>query len=309
VIGVEGDPLHALAQAVGRMDATGRTVVACNLLVGLAVVVDLGPLRRHPPPGPARAASLLVTVAGWLVLGVPFAALLAITWGVWARLAPDALRQLWQDHPLLGFLACFVVVDAVAFVYHLVGHRTRLGWASHRVHHLGATYDMTLVLRQPWFPVHGLAVLPLTALAGFDLGVASACSALSIAYQALQHTNRTWGLGPLEVVLVSGRAHRHHHLVGGDDRNLGAVLCVWDRVLGTRHAGPVPVEGPFGAGEAEPLNPLGIQLQGWRRVIGGPPGTSQPARHEAAPLEEIRRDGHGRGENRRDENRSGRAAR
>ena len=54
---------------------------------------------------------------------------------------------------------------------------------------------MTLVLRQPWLPVHGLVIIPLTALAGFPFEMAAACSAISIAYQALQHTSRSWSVG------------------------------------------------------------------------------------------------------------------
>ena len=95
---------------------------------------------------------------------------------------------------------------------------------------------MTLVLRQPWLPVHGLVILPLTALAGFPFGMAAACSSISIAYQALQHTSRSWSLGRWDALFVSGRAHRRHHVVdrGIDGAvNLGMVFSVWDRVLGT----------------------------------------------------------------------------
>ena len=172
--------------------------------------------------------------------------------------------RVWSAFPPLAFVACFVVVDAVAYLYHWVGHHTRVGWASHRVHHLGETFDMTLVLRQPWLPVHGLVIIPLTALAGFPFEMAAACSAISIAYQALQHTSRSWSLGRWDAVLVSGRAHRRHHVVDSGAVNLGMVFSVWDRALGTWRADAVDEDATYGVGAPEPVSALASQLDGWR---------------------------------------------
>ena len=129
------------------------------------------------------------------MLAPPFAWIVAQVWSSLGALAPPSLVHVWHAFPPAAWVVCFVVVDAVAYLYHWVGHHTRVGWASHRVHHLGETYDMTLVLRQPWLPVHGLVILPLTALAGFPFEMAAACSSISIAYQALQHTSRSWSVG------------------------------------------------------------------------------------------------------------------
>ncbi len=180
-----------------------------------------------------------------------------------------------------AFVACFVAVDLVAYLYHLSGHRTQVGWASHRVHHLGPDFDMSLALRQPWLPVHGLFVVPLPAIGGFSLEMVAACSAISLAYQAVQHTSREWRLGALEVVLVSGRAHRHHHSIDGDVANLGAVLSVWDRAFGTLRSGPVAPGALFGSGEPEPINPLRIQTDGWRRLVSGASRTGEAVKDQA----------------------------
>jgi sterol desaturase/sphingolipid hydroxylase (fatty acid hydroxylase superfamily) len=195
---------------------------------------------------------------------VPFAAVLHVVWEVGRSFSPAGLTALWASHPILAAVVCFVVVDGVAYLYHWVGHHTRIGWASHRVHHLGESFDMGLVLRQPWLPVHGLAIVPLTALAGFPFELAAACSAISLAYLAVQHTSRSWALGPLEEVLVSGRAHRHHHLLDGAGANLGAVLSVWDRLVGTRRQPSVDPTACYGVGEPEPIDAVGNQLDGWR---------------------------------------------
>jgi sterol desaturase/sphingolipid hydroxylase (fatty acid hydroxylase superfamily) len=257
-----------LADAFGRLAVETRVALGAYLLIGVVLVVDL---TRHRRPAGARAASLAVTATGALLVAVPVAAVLAGEWAVLGRLAPDALSSTWSRHPVLAAVVCFVVVDLVAYAYHRVGHGTRVGWASHRVHHLGRSFDMTLVLRQPWLPVHGLAIVPLTALAGFPLALAAACSSISLAYQAVQQTSGAWSLGCLDAVLVSGRAHRHHHDVEGGARELGAVLRVWDHLFCTAVADLRCEVLEVGTGEPEPLSPLRVQLDGWRAVAGRRP--------------------------------------
>ena len=160
--------LRAVADAISTLGPVGRVTVACYLVILVAVVVDLAAAGLHREPLPrARVRSLLVTISVALVLAPPFAWIVALLWSALGSLAPPSLVHVWGAFPALAFVACFVVVDAVAYLYHWVGHHTRVGWASHRVHHLGETFDMTLVLRQPWLPVHGLVIIPLTALAGF----------------------------------------------------------------------------------------------------------------------------------------------
>ena len=214
----------------------------------------------------ARVVSLLVTISVALVLAPPFAWIVAQVWSSLGALAPPSLVHVWRAFPPAAWVVCFVVVDAVAYLYHWVGHHTRVGWASHRVHHLGETYDMTLVLRQPWIPVHGLVILPLTALAGFPFEMAAACSSISIAYQALQHTSRSWSVGRWDAVLVSGRAHRRHHVVDTRAVNLGMVFSVWDRVLGTWSDDAVEPDATYGVGNPEPESAIAMQVDGWRRV-------------------------------------------
>ena len=209
------------------------------------------------------------------MLAVPFAGIVSLLWSTLGRLAPPSLMHVWSAFPRSAFVACFVVVDAVAYLYHWVGHHTRVGWASHRVHHLGETFDMTLVLRQPWLPVHGLVIIPLTALFGFSFEMAAACSAISIAYQALQHTSRSWSVGRWDALLVSGRAHRRHHVVDSGAVNLGMVFSVWDRALGTWRADAVDEDAAYGVGALEPMSALALQLEGWRRAAAATALSSQ----------------------------------
>jgi sterol desaturase/sphingolipid hydroxylase (fatty acid hydroxylase superfamily) len=256
------DDMRALADAITSLGPAGRITLACYLLIGVAVVIEVTALRING----GRARSLAITISVALVLGMPLAWVTALLWSWLETLAPSNLVQTWRAAPALAALACFVVVDAVPYLYHWAGHHTRIGWASHRVHHLGETFDMTLVLRQPWLPLHGLAIVPLTALAGFPFGIAAACTSISIAYQALQHTSRSWTAGPFERVVVSGRTHRRHHVVECGAVNLGTVFNVWDKALGTWSDEPVGAHASYGVGEPEPQSPIEAQLDGWRRT-------------------------------------------
>jgi sterol desaturase/sphingolipid hydroxylase (fatty acid hydroxylase superfamily) len=286
-----------VAAAFGGLGWPGGVVLGTYVLVGVVVVIEaIAAVDRSPDlrRTARRGSALAVTLGGSLVAALPLSAVIAGLWVVLGHLAPVAVTGWWADHRLVELIVCFVLWDLAAYAYHRVGHRTRVGWASHRVHHLGQTYDMGLVLRQPWFPVHGLVVLPWLALAGFSFEAAAVCSALSIGYQALQHTSAEWRWpAPLEAVLVSGRAHRHHHLVDGGDANLGAVFTVWDRLFGTHVPGPMPSGGrevadraspEFGVGAPEPLNPLRIQLDGWLalRRPGHPSVPHPPSTHDGS---------------------------
>jgi sterol desaturase/sphingolipid hydroxylase (fatty acid hydroxylase superfamily) len=264
--------LRALADSISAIGPAGRVTLACYLVILIAVVVDLAVTGLHREPLPrARVVSLFVTISVALVLAPPFAWIVALLWSALERVAPPSLVHVWSALPALAFIACFVVVDAVAYLYHWVGHHSRVGWASHRVHHLGETFDMTLVLRQPWLPVHGLVIIPLTALAGFSFEIAAACSSISIAYQALQHSSRSWSLGRWDAVLVSGRAHRRHHVVDSGAVNLGMVFSVWDRALGTWRGATVDDDATYGIGEPEPVSALAVQVDGWRRAAATRP--------------------------------------
>ena len=224
-----------------------------------------------------------MTAVGAVAAAVPVSLALAALWRTVGRVAPDPVAQWWAQHRAVELLTCFVAWDLVAYLYHRVGHRTRVGWASHRVHHLGETYDMGLVLRQPWFPVHGLFVLPWLAAAGFSFEVAAVCSTLSIGFQAVQHTRRQWRWpAPLDRVLVSAEAHRHHHVVDGAGVNLGAVLLVWDRWFGTHAPGAAPAGATFGTGTPEPLDPLRAQLEGWALLRRRPYQATVPASASSA---------------------------
>ena len=241
-----------------------------------AVAAEVAWLARDPGPVRARVLRSAATgagmAAGAAVVGVGYTVVLRVLWGLVAQARWEPAADLWRAHPVAGALAAFVVWDLAGWVYHLVGHRTRVGWAAHQVHHSGPDYDLTLGLRQTWAPFHGLLLHPLVALAGFDFRVAAVCAAISNCWQLLEHTSLPvrfprW----VEAVVMTPAAHRHHHGRRGGTVNLGPVLTVWDRLAGTWVPAHAPAPAAYGPARPAPANPVLVEAAGWVQLLRSRP--------------------------------------
>ncbi len=145
----------------------------------------------------------------------------------------------WSATPALQWVLGIVLYDLTYYWWHRFTHETRIGWATHVVHHQSEDFNLGVALRQSvtvWvfgFPFH----LPL-AILGIDPVVYAGAAGLSLLYQFWIHTERIRTLGPLELVLNTPSHHRVHHAVDRLylDRNYGAILIVWDRLFGTFQA-------------------------------------------------------------------------
>ncbi len=250
------------------------------------VALEVAWLARRAGPTRSRvlrsAATATTMAAGAFAVGILYTALFRSLWETLAGLRWEPAAAFWRAHPVVGSLATFVAWDFSGWLYHLIGHRTRVGWAAHQPHHSGQDYDATLGLRQSWAPFHGLVHHPLLALAGFDFRVVVVCAAVSNCWQVLEHTSLPirfprW----FEAVVMTPAAHRHHHGRDGGLVNVGPFLTVWDRLSGT-WVGP-DVEPPLAYGPARPAsaNPVAVELAGWLALAGL--RTPRRARSGAAP--------------------------
>jgi sterol desaturase/sphingolipid hydroxylase (fatty acid hydroxylase superfamily) len=225
-------------------------------------------------PGRARSRVLRSTAtattmaAGALLVGVAYTAVFRVLWSAVATQRWEVAATFWQDHPVAGAVATFVAWDLSGWLYHLIGHRTRVGWAAHQAHHSGPDYDATVGLRQSWAPFHGLLHHPLLALAGFDLRVVIVCAAVSNCWQVLEHTSLPvrfprW----FEAVVMTPAAHRHHHGRTGNLVNLGPFLTCWDRLAGTWVSTDSPPPSAYGPAGPVRTNPVAIELAGWVALL------------------------------------------
>ncbi|HEX2052430.1 MAG TPA: sterol desaturase family protein [Actinomycetota bacterium] len=262
------DPVSRLTS---QPPAVQLVVVLYSVTLAL-VAAEVAWLAREPGP---RRRAVLVSAAvastmglGAVLVGFAYAEVLESLWGRLDGFRWEAAARYWARHPLAGWIATFVAWDLAGWIYHVIGHRTTVGWAAHQPHHSGTEYDASLGLRQTWVPFHGLLIHPLLALLGFDLEVAMVCAAASNSWQVLEHTSLDlrfprW----FAAVVMTPAAHRHHHGVEGNLVNLGPFLTIWDRLSGTWVSEDAPAPERYGLGTPVGSNPLRIELAGWMALL------------------------------------------
>jgi len=251
--------------------------LAVNLPYAVAfalVGAEVAWLARRPGPGRHRilrsATTATSMAAGALVVGILYTVVFRYLWGAVGTLRWEPAAVFWRTHPIIGAVVTFVAWDFSGWVYHLIGHRSRVGWAAHQAHHSGDHYDATLGLRQSWAPFHGLLHHPLLALAGFDLRVVFVCAAFSNCWQVLEHTSVPVRLPRwFASHVMTPEAHRHHHGRGGGGLNMGPFLTWWDRLAGTWVPLGTPAPTAYGPATPASANPFTVELTGWAGLFGG----------------------------------------
>lgn len=137
---------------------------------------------------------------------------------------------------LIGVLA----LDFSSWWVHWVMHRQPLLWRFHLIHHSDTKVDVTTGLRH--HPgdslLRGLFFILFIFISGAPMYAVMIYQTLVVTFTAFTHANISlptildkW----LSYVLVSPNMHKvhHHRLQPYTDTNYGAVLSIWDRLLGT----------------------------------------------------------------------------
>lgn len=233
----------------------------------LTIFIDVFSKEVQSKLNLSRGNYLTIIFITSIPLGFLMGAGVSSVWVWLSKFAPEKLTTLWETHAVLGWVACFVAMDLAGYFYHRLGHETAIGWAGHRVHHLGEHYNTTLVARQPWIVLQGFITFPVVALLGFSLETAGVCAAISLLYQALQHTEHPWNLGWFRHALITAQTHQRHHSTDGMKGNYGFVFSAWDRLFGTWNVSPLPSGTTYGVGEREPLSVFEAQFGEWRTVL------------------------------------------
>ncbi|CAN5509764.1 hypothetical protein BH10ACT3_BH10ACT3_18570 [soil metagenome] len=256
-------PRMTSTEIVVNLAAAG--VIAAVLGEALWLLLSVGRQRV------ARLATVSAMAAGAVLVSALVSAFYAWAWPALRAAAPCSLADRWDTHPIAEVAVAFVAWDAAGYAYHWIGHRTRIGWASHRVHHTGTEYDMTLAWRQSWCPIPALVVFPTVALLGFDLDAVVMCAAVSKLWQAVVHTSLPLRL-PRWLVAngMTPESHRRHHTIDGSAANLGPVFTIWDRLGGTWVGGGVDEQSTYGvADEADVDGVVALEMKGWLALVGG----------------------------------------
>ncbi len=143
-----------------------------------------------------------------------------------------------------------LLVDLCYYFYHRQGHRLRVLWAVHQVHHQSDGFNFAVALRQPYvsdlYAVFFYFPLPLL---GVPIEVFFACVAALSLNQITLHTR--FLPRPSLGIFNTPQLHELHHARNAPyaDKNFGATFIVWDRMFGTYVAPDAAITPDLGIAE------------------------------------------------------------
>jgi sterol desaturase/sphingolipid hydroxylase (fatty acid hydroxylase superfamily) len=173
----------------------------------------------------------------------------------------------------LVWLVAFLAIDFAGYWNHRLSHQINFFWNQHVIHHSSEEFNLACALRQSisnllgYFP---LFLLP-AAILGVPHQVIAILAPIHLFAQFWYHTQHIGRMGWLEYIIVTPSQHRVHHAINPEyiDKNLGQVLCVWDRWFGTFQEELSDVPPQYGVLKpAHTWNPILINFQHlWRLVL------------------------------------------
>ena len=145
-----------------------------------------------------------------------------------AIIKPENSALLW----VIAFFLC----DLVLYIYHLLGHKTRLLWAAHVAHHSSLHYNLSVGFRINFIHLFYRFIFwaPL-CLMGITPEMILFLESLTAIWNFLIHTEKIKKLGFLDLVFNTPSNHRVHHASNPEyiDKNLGGILVIYYRLFGT----------------------------------------------------------------------------
>lgn len=148
----------------------------------------------------------------------------------------------WAGAGILAtILLTILIVDFFGgWLVHLIEHKIKLLWRFHVVHHADNNVDVTTGLRH--HPVEsvlrGLFFFIGIVVSGAPMYAVMIYQTVLVFFTAFEHANISlpkWLDSGLSYIFVSPNMHKvHHHWKQPfTDSNYGAILSIWDRLLGT----------------------------------------------------------------------------
>jgi len=172
----------------------------------------------------------------------------------------------------LVWLVAFLVMDFAGYWNHRLSHHINFFWNQHVIHHSSEEFNLACALRQSisnligYFP---LLLFP-AAMLGVPHQVIAILAPIHLFAQFWYHTQHIGKMGWLEYIIVTPSQHRVHHAINPEyiDKNLGQILCVWDRWFGTFQEELADVPPQYGVLKpAATWNPVLINFQHIWRLI------------------------------------------
>lgn len=223
-------------------------VAVAVLFLSVAMLERSPRLRFTPAPFLRR---YLATDAAWYAITTAANTAAAFLFlPALSKLAAPAVRHGVSHLPWgARFAVAVVLYDFFSFLVHVGLHKSQTLWAVHKVHHSSLQLDWLATTRAHLMEnlVRQVsAQVPLFAL-GMTATVVSPTLVVYAAFAVLGHSNLRFRSRWVELVFVTPRIHRIHHVPATSQRNFGTIFTVWDRMFAR-----------FLAVEPRPDEPLGV---------------------------------------------------
>lgn len=193
-------------------------------------------LRRWP-------ANWLLTALNIVVIGAMPVGIIAMADLAQAR--GIGLLNMIELPPWAALTIGFLGRAFLSWGTHWLNHKVPVFWAIHRVHHADTRLDVSTTVR--FHPLEFVVTTPLTIAGAVALGLPPLAllvyELMDAGVTVFSHSNvilPAWIDRPLRLFIVTPDVHRVHHssLQPETDSNYGAVLTIWDRLLGTYRRKP-----------------------------------------------------------------------
>ena len=171
------------------------------------------------------------------------------------------------------WLVAFIAIDFAGYWNHRLSHHVNIFWNQHVIHHSSEEFNLACALRQSISNLIGYFAILLipAAVLGVPNEVIAILGPLHLFAQFWYHTQHIGKMGWLEYVIVTPSQHRVHHAINPEyiDKNLGQILCIWDRMFGTFQEELDEVPPQYGVLKpASTWNPILINFQHvWRLMV------------------------------------------
>jgi len=170
-----------------------------------------------------------------------FLAILIVKLSDWCKLSGFGLVYWFHANVLATIIISFLVLDFFGgWLVHITEHKVGFLWRFHIVHHADNNVDVTTGLRH--HPVEsvlrGLFFFMGIAVSGAPMYAVMIFQTILVLFTAFEHANISLPQKVDAVIswlFISPNMHKvHHHWKQPyTDSNYGAILSIWDRLLGT----------------------------------------------------------------------------
>lgn len=206
--------------------------VVASLFLAVAALERVPRLRFAPS---RFLRGHLGTDAAWYLIATTANVIAAFVFlPMLSKLALPGIAATVRGWPWAGRLALAIVVyDFFSFFVHVGLHRSQTLWSVHKVHHSSLQLDWLATTRAHLMEnlVRQVsAQIPLFAL-GMKATIVAPTLVVYAAFALLGHSNLRIRGRWLELVFVTPRIHRIHHVPATSQRNFGTIFTVWDRMF------------------------------------------------------------------------------